>query len=98
MNGQLRSKKSNILVDLSLSKTSGKTFASSANVAAMVRLVNVVEDLVRNSRSQLWFWLQVDGEAALHLGLCVKASQVYGYMILHEMGGRGEVVKNERPT
>ena len=42
---------------------------------------------MRNSRSQLWFWLQVDGEAALHLGLCVKASQVYVYMILHEMGG-----------
>ena len=42
---------------------------------------------MRNSRSQLWFWLQLDGEAALHLGLCVKASQAYVYMILHEMGG-----------
>ena len=43
----------------------------------MVRLVKVVADLVRNSRSQLWFWLQAAGEAASHLG----------YMVMGVKGG-----------
>ena len=40
---------------LEMSKTSGKTFAPCANVAAMVKLAKVVEDLVRKSKSQIWF-------------------------------------------
>lgn len=40
----------------------------------MVRLVKVVAELVRKSRSQLWFWLQLAGEAASHLGLCERLS------------------------
>ena len=40
----------------------------------MVRLVKVVAELVRKSRSQLWFWLQPAGEAASHLGLCERLS------------------------
>ena len=39
----------------------------------MVRLVKVVAELVRKSRSQLWFWLQLAGEARRTWD-CVNAS------------------------
>lgn len=52
---QLNVHKEYLIMLLEMSKTSGKTFAPCANVAAIVKLAKVVEDLVRKSKSQIWF-------------------------------------------
>ena len=85
---QLNVHKEYLIMLLEMSKTSGKTFAPCANVAAIVKLAKVVEDLVRKSKSQIWFWLQLVGEAASHLKTRISAS----------VRKEKVVLERERPT